>query len=87
LKASHKFSSRLLVKIVDEDTHDFLYSLSYVDKQDNFESNAPIIFWFNRQRSSTGLYLVKIFASQNFMQEDAIKTVTKINNRTYASSN
>jgi hypothetical protein len=79
----------LLVKIVDEDTHEYLYFLSHIDKDDHYENNAPLIFWFNRQRSSTGRYLVKIFASQDFMKQDAIKTVTKggINNRTFASSN
>lgn len=47
LKASHKFNTRLIVKIVGDEANDYIYQLFHIDRSGNFDLTAPVIFWFN----------------------------------------
>lgn len=46
LKASHKFNTRLMVKIVGDEANDYIYQLCYIDKSGGCDLTAPVIFWF-----------------------------------------
>jgi hypothetical protein len=52
-RASHKFNTKLEVKIVEEDRLDYLYTMWHVDKSGNCDLSAPMVFLFNNLGSNT----------------------------------